>query len=77
MDIEDVINPPSRPELAYPMAEPTDPADDQARRAEKDERHRLAIQDYNNEMRRRKAEDNAKFNGLQIGDIDTKLKSQL
>ena len=59
------------------MAEPTDPADDQARRAEKDERHRLAIQDYNDEMRRRKAEDNAKFNGLQIGDIDTKLKSQL
>ena len=28
-------------------------------------------------MRRRRAEDNAKFNGLQIGDIDKKLKSQL
>ena len=28
-------------------------------------------------MRRRKAEDNAKFNGLQIGDIDNKFKSQL
>ena len=47
------------------------------RRAEKDERHRLAIQDYNHEMRRRKAEGNAKFKGLQIGDIDKKLKSQL
>ena len=64
MDIEDVINPPARPELAYPMAEPTDPSDDQARRAEKDERHGIAIQDYNEEMRRRKAEDNAKFNEL-------------
>ena len=56
------------------MAEPTDPSDDQTRRAEKDERHRLPIQDYNEEMRRRKAEDNAKINGLQIGDIDKKLK---
>ena len=77
MDIEDVINPPVRPELAYPIAEPTDPSDDQSRCAEKDERHRLAIQAYNEEMRSRKAEDNAKFNGLQIGDIDKKLKSQL
>ena len=77
MDIEDVINPPARPELAHALAEPTDLSDDQRRRAEKDERHRLAIQVYNEEMRRRKAEDNAKFNGLQIGDIDKKLKSQL
>ena len=77
MDIEDVINPPARVKLAYPIAEPTDPSDDQSRRAEKDERHRLAIQDYNEEMRRRKAEDNAKFNGLQIGDIEKKLKSKL
>ena len=59
------------------MAEPTDPSDDQARWAEKEERHRIAIRDYNEEMRRRKAEDNAKLNGLQIGDIDKKLKSQL
>ena len=77
MDNEDVINPPARLELAYPIAEPTDPSDDQPRRAEKDKRHRLDIQDYNEEMRRRKAEDNAKFNVLQIGDIDKKLKSQL
>ena len=55
VDIEDVINPPARQELAYPMAEPTDPSDDQARRAEKDERHRIAIRDYNEEMRRQKA----------------------
>ena len=51
MDIEDVINPSPRPELAYPMAEPTDPSDDQTRRAEKDERHRIAIQDNNKKMR--------------------------
>ena len=77
MDIEDVINPPVRTELAYPMAEPADPSDDQARRAEKDEHHRIVIQDNNEEMRRRKAEDYEKFNGRQIGDIDKKLKSQL
>ena len=77
MDIEDVINPPVRTEIAYPMAEPAEPSDDQARRSEKEEQHRIAIQNYNEEMRRRKAEDNAKFNGLQIGDIDKKLKSQL
>ena len=46
VDIEDVINPAAIPELAYPMAEPLDPSDDQARRAEKDEYHRLAIQDF-------------------------------
>ena len=28
-------------------------------------------------MRRRKAEESAKFNGLQIGDIDKKIKSQV
>ena len=77
VDIADVINPPVRTELAYPMAEPAEPSDDQARRAENEEQHRIAIQNYNEEMRRRKAEDNAKFNGLQIGDIDKKLKSQL
>ena len=59
------------------MAEPTHPSDDQTRRKEKDERHGLSVQDYNEEMRRRKAEDNAKFNGLQVGDIHKKLKSQL
>ena len=77
VDIDDVINPPVRSELAHSMAEPAEPSDDQARRAEKEEQHRIAIQNYNEEMRRRKAEDNAKFNGLQIGDIDKKLKSQL
>ena len=77
VDIEDVINPPIRNELAYPTAEPPDPSDDQARRAEKEEHHRIAVQNYNEEVRRRRAEDNAKFNGLQIGDIDKKLKSQL
>ena len=66
-----------RPELVYPIAESMETSDDQSRRAEKEERHRLAIQAYNEELRRRKAEDNAKFNGLQIGDIDKKLKSQL
>ena len=76
VDIEDVINPPVRTELAYPMAEPADSSDDQARRAEKEEHHRIATLNYNEEMRRRRAEDNAKFNGLQIGDIDKKLKSQ-
>ena len=75
MDIEDVINPPVRTELVYPMAEPADPSDDQARRAEKEEHHRIL--NYNKEIRKRRAEDNAKFNGLQIGDIDKKLKSQL
>ena len=59
------------------MAEPPDPSNDQARRAEKEEHHRIAIPNYNEELRRRRAEDNAKFNGLQIGDIDKKLKSQL
>ena len=58
------------------MAEPGDPTDDQARRAKKEEHHRIAILNYNEEMRRRKAEDSAKFHGLQIGDIDKKLKSQ-
>ena len=77
MDIDDVINPPVRTELAYPMAETSELSDDQACRAEKEEQHRIAIQNYNEEMRRRKAEDNAKFNGLQIRDIDRKLKSQL
>ena len=77
MDIEDVINPPVRTELAYHMTEPADPSDDQARRAEKEEHHRIAILNYNEEMRRRRAEVKAKFNGLQIGDIDKKLKSQL
>ena len=77
VDIEDVINSPVRTELVYPMAQPADPSDDQARRAEKEEHHRIAILNYNEEMRRRRVEDNAKFNGLQIGDIDKKLKSQL
>ena len=35
VDIEDVINPPVRNELLYPMAEPPDPSYDQARRAKK------------------------------------------
>ena len=73
VDIEDVINPPVRTELVYPMAEPPSPSDDQARGAEKEEHHRIAIQNYSEELRRRRAEDN----GLQIGDIDKKLKSQL
>ena len=59
------------------MAEPAEPSDDQARWAEKEEQHRIAVQNYNEEMRRRKAEDNTKFNGLQIGDNDKKLKSPL
>ena len=74
MDIEDVTNPLIRPELTYPIAEFSD---DQPRLAEKDERHRLTLPAYNEEVRRRKAEDNAKFIGLQIGDIDKNLKSQL
>ena len=77
VDIEDVINPPVRTELVYPMAEPADPSDYQPRRAEKEEHHRIAILNDNEKMRRRRAEDNAKFNGLQIGDIEKKLKSQL
>ena len=77
VDIEDVINPPIRNELIYPTTEPPDPSEDQARRAEKEDQHRVAVQNYNEEFRRRRAEDNAKFNGLQIGDIDKKLKSQL
>ena len=77
MGIEDVINPPIRFELTYPIAETAEPSDDQPHRAEKDVRHRLALQAYNAKVRRRKAEDNAKFNGLQIGDIDKKLRSQL
>ena len=77
MDIEDIINPSTRPELIYPIAETTEPSDDQPGRAEKEERHKLALQAYNEAVRRRKAEDNAKFNGLQIGDISKKLNSQL
>ena len=59
------------------MAKPAEPSDDQARRAEKEEQHRIAIQNFNEGMRRRRAEVNAKFNGLQIGDFHKKLKSQL
>ena len=77
VDIEDVINPSVRTELVYPMAEPPDPSGDQDRRSEKEEHHRIAIQNYNEELRRRRAEDNAKFNGFQIEDNDKKLKSQL
>ena len=77
MDIEHLINPPIRTELTYPIAKTIEPSNDQSRRAEIDKRHRLSIQAYNEEMRRRKAEDNAKFNGLQIVDIDKKLKTQL
>ena len=64
VDIEDVIKPPIRNELTYPIAEPTESSDDQSRRAEIDKRHRLAIQAYNEDMKRRKAEDNAKFIGI-------------
>ena len=54
VDIEDVINPPVRTELVYPISEPPDPSVDQARRAEKEEHHRIAIQNYNEELRRRR-----------------------
>ena len=54
-----------------------EPSEEQPRRAEKEEPHKLALQSYNEEVRMSQAEDNAKFNGLQIGDIDNKLKSQL
>ena len=57
------------------MAKPAEPSDDQARRAEKEEQHRIAIQNFNQGMRRRRAEGNAKINGLQIGDFHKKLKS--
>ena len=77
MDIEDVIKPPSRPELTYPIPETSETSDNQTRRAEKEERNKQLLQVYNEEVRRRKAEDNAKFNGLQIGDIDKKLKLKL
>ena len=73
MDIEDVINPTARPELIYPTEELVKPSEEQSRRAEKGERHKLALQSYNEEVRWRKAEYNANFNGLQIGDIDKKL----
>ena len=59
------------------MAEPPVPSDDQTRRAEKEEHHRIAIQNYNEELRRRRAEDNAKFNGLQIGDYSKLLLRSL
>ena len=62
-----MINPPARPELIYPIAEIAEPSDDQSRRAEKEERHKQALQVYHEEVRRN-AEDSAKFNGLQIGD---------
>ena len=58
MDIEDVINPPVRTELAYPLAEPAEPSDDQARWAVKEEQHQIAVQDYNEEMRRQKTMQN-------------------
>ena len=66
-----MINTPARPELIYPIAEIAEPSDDQSSRAEKEDRHKQALQVYHEEVRR-KAEDNAKFNGLQIGDIDKK-----
>ena len=77
MSIEDVVNPLVRSELIYPIPETSESSDDQNRRAEKEERYKQALQAYNEEARRRKAEDNAKFNGLQIVDIDKNLKYQL
>ena len=77
VDIEDVINPPARPELTYHIQETAEPSDDQTRQAEKEERYKQALQAYNEEVRRSKAGDNAKYNGIQIGDIDKNLKSQL
>ena len=75
VDIEDLINPPGRPELIYPTAEwklqSSNPVGPRKRTS------KPALQSYNEEVRRRKAEDNAKFNGLRIGYIDKKLKSQL
>ena len=75
VDIEDLINPPGRPELIYPTAEwklqRSNPVGPRKRTS------KPALQSYNEEVRRRKAEDNAKFNGLRIGYIDKKLKSQL
>ena len=55
-----MINPPLRSEITYPKPETLQPSDNQT---------------YNEILRRRKAEDNAKFNGLQLGDVDKKLKS--
>ena len=76
MQIEDLINPPLIPKITYPIPETSEPSDDQTCRAEKEEKIKQALQDYNEEVQRRKAEDIAKFNGLQINDIDKKLKSQ-
>ena len=72
-----MINPPVRSVIIYPVPETLEPSDDQTRRVEKKERNKQALEAYNKEVRRRKAEDNAKFNVLQIGDIDKKIKSQL
>ena len=77
VDIEDVTNPPERSELLYPVPETSESFDDQTRRTQKEERYKQAQQAYKEEARRRKAENNAKFSGSQIGDIDKKLKSQL
>ena len=37
--IEDMINPPSRLKITYPIPETSEPSDDQTRRAEKEERN--------------------------------------
>ena len=45
--------------------------------SEKEERSKQASQTFNEEVRRSKDENNTKYNGLQIGDMDKKLISQL
>ena len=77
MGVKDVINLPFRSELTFPNQETSENIDDTTRRAEKEERSKSALHAYNKELRNRRAEDNAKYNGLHIGDIDKKLKSQL
>ena len=74
-----MIDSPARSDLIYLVPETAEFSDDQTRQTEKEERYKQALQVYNEKVRRRKAEDNAKFNELHNGDIDIdkKLKSQL
>ena len=71
-----MINPPVRSELLYSVPEASEFSDDQTCRPKKEDRYKQALQACNEETRSRKAEDNANFDGLQIGHIDKSLKPQ-
>ena len=73
MIFEEVINPSISSELFFfSVPETLEPSADTTRRKEREERNKQAIHAYNEELQRKKAKDNAKINGLQIGDFEKK-----